>query len=127
MVDEENSAYLDLYVEEAANLLKAFSESLEILKKNPEDKSNLEIAGRAMHTFASNSGFMGFGNISRLARNMEYFFDFLKKKNSPPTQEMLSTLTEYLGVINKWFANVKQNAVEPEVDSLIAELEILKK
>ena len=126
MVDEEKSVYMGLYTEEAANLLRVFSEFLDKLKKNPHDKETLEMAGRAIHTFASNSGFMDFAKISRLARNMEYVFDYLKKSNSTPTDEMLNKMSDSLNVINKWFAGLKQNEAEPEVESLIAEMEKLK-
>jgi chemotaxis protein histidine kinase CheA len=80
-----------------------------------------------MHTFASNSGFMDFAKISILARNMEYFFDYLKKSASSPTDEMLNKMSDYLEVINNWFSGIRQNAAEPEVQAFIAEMEKLKK
>jgi chemotaxis protein histidine kinase CheA len=127
MVDGGKSAYLELYVEEAGNILKVFSESLDKLKKNSRDRETLELAGRSIHTFASNSGFMNYAKISLLARNMEYVFDYLKKNNSQPTEEMLSKMSCYLEVIEKWFTGLKQNPKEPEVESLIAEMEKLKR
>ena len=127
MADEEKNVYLDLYMEEAANLLRVFSEFLDKLKKNPHDRETVEMAGRAIHTFASNSGFMDYAKISRLARNMEYVFDYLKKTNSTPTDEMLGRMSDCLSVINTWFTGMNQNVPEPEVESLIAELEKLKR
>lgn len=127
MVDEEKAGYLDLYIEEAGGILKVFSESLNKLKTNPSDTQTIEIACRSMHTFASNSGFMGFGKISRLTRNIEYFFDYIKKKNTPLTPEMLTTLTKQYEIVNNWLTNIRQNETEPEIEQYIAELEKLKK
>lgn len=65
------SSFLTEYIEECLENLDLVTDSLNVLGKNPEDKENLELLLRVLHTVKGTSRMMSFHSIENIAHGLE--------------------------------------------------------
>ncbi len=83
---------VQIYVEEARELLAELEEALLALESTPDDMEGVSRCFRAMHTIKGGGAMFGFDEISRFTHDVETVFDRVRNKEIPVTSGLL-TLT----------------------------------
>lgn len=83
---------VQIYVEEARELLTELEEALLELESKPDDMEGVSRCFRAMHTIKGGGAMFGFEEISRFTHDVETVFDRVRNHEIPVTKELL-TLT----------------------------------
>ena len=123
-MEEGMEEYLDIYVEEADELLTNLNKSLMSFEKNPKDKTHLESIARSAHTLKSSSAAMGFTNISELSHRMEDLFNKLQEAEGVESSEgLVNILFQCFDALQTGVEKVKAGQDEPCVDVLLEKLE----
>ena len=113
----ENNELMDVFFIELEELLKEFEESLENIKKKPEEPSNIKILARIYHTLKGNSGYLGLENLYEYTRSIELFlkklisFKDLGEKYEDTMKMMVDSSNLF-----KTFFNQKNNGEFSDID-----------
>ncbi len=113
----ENNELMDVFFIELEELLKEFEESLENIKKKPEEPSNIKILARIYHTLKGNSGYLGLENLYEYTRSIEIFlkklisFKDLGEKYEDTMKMMVDSSNLF-----KTFFNQKNNGEFSDID-----------
>jgi two-component system, chemotaxis family, sensor kinase CheA len=83
---------VQIYVEEARELLTELEEALLELESKPDDMEGVSRCFRAMHTIKGGGAMFGFEEISRFTHDVETVFDRVRNHEIPATKDLL-TLT----------------------------------
>lgn len=108
---------MDVFFIELEELLKEFEESLENIKKKPEEPSNIKILARIYHTLKGNSGYLGLENLYEYTRSIEIFlkklisFKDLGEKYEDTMKMMVDSSNLF-----KTFFNQKNNGEFSDID-----------
>jgi len=89
---EDMAEFLDLFLNEARDLLQKTNDSLIRLEKKPSDSRAINEIFRYSHTIKSSSASMGFNKISELSNEMENVFEQLRDKKLKATGEVMEIL-----------------------------------
>lgn len=95
-IDDE---LLEVFAEEAEELLSNMEASLEALANDPNDRNSLWEIRRNAHTFKGSAGIVGFKPLSELAHRIEDLLDKLAEiegSSNPRIFELLRTSTDCL-------------------------------
>ncbi|HEY8559280.1 MAG TPA: response regulator [Pyrinomonadaceae bacterium] len=98
-IDEE---MLEIFREEADDLLRNINAQLEVLKSAPNDREALLEIRRSAHTLKGSAGIVGIKPLSRLAHRVEDLLDYLSEKEVAGNRrifELLATATDCLSAL----------------------------
>jgi chemosensory pili system protein ChpA (sensor histidine kinase/response regulator) len=99
-IDEE---MLEIFAEEAEDLLRNINTHLEVLKSAPNNSEALLEIRRNAHTLKGSAGIVGLKPLSGLAHRVEDLLDFMSEKKIEGTQkifELLQTSTDCLSALS---------------------------
>ncbi|MFC1811682.1 Hpt domain-containing protein [Thermodesulfobacteriota bacterium] len=82
--------------------------SLETQKDNP-DPELMDKVFRAIHSVKSAAGFLGLGNMNRLALTMEKLLTLMRTGDIRPEPEYIDALLEGVNLLTAMLDNVKQS------------------
>lgn len=91
---EVDSELLEVFAEEAADLLANISGSLDELKANPDNKDALWEIRRNAHTFKGSAGIVGLKQLSEFAHHIEDLLDKLAESGGKPRSGLIPLLIE---------------------------------
>lgn len=120
------SQYLDLFREEAAEILQALNDALLALEENPTDKQVVEELFRAAHSLKGMAATMGFDDITNLTHKMENLMDKVRKEEIEATTPLIDILLQSSDVLQVLLGQVGSEDLQStiDVDSLFAKLEM---
>lgn len=137
--DENLSAYaefeiddetLEIFRAEAAELIAAMAENIEILASSHVDKSSLWEVRRCAHTFKGAAGIVGYMEACRIAHHMEDLLDKVVEKAAGATNEVIVFLRMAAEALD---ANIHEKEIEDKhaqleglYDTAIASLDSLE-
>jgi two-component system chemotaxis sensor kinase CheA len=93
---------------EAQEQLDTLEQDLLALEANPEDKSKVESAFRALHSLKGNAGFFNFSDIGSLAHKAETFLDLVRQGELVASARQISLIFKVLDFIRSAIQNVAQ-------------------
>ncbi|HCA58257.1 MAG TPA: hypothetical protein DEP46_09765 [Blastocatellia bacterium] len=91
---EIDAELLEVFAEEAADLLANISGSLDELKANPDNKDALWEIRRNAHTFKGSAGIVGLKQLSEFAHRIEDLLDKLAESGGKPRSGLIPLLIE---------------------------------
>jgi len=122
-IEKGMEEYLDVYVEEATELLTNLNKALMEFEKNPRKTEALEAIARSAHTLKSSSASMGFHRISELAHKMEDLFNKLKEaKGISSAAGIIDVLFKCFDTLQVGLEKVRRGEDEPDVEPLLKKL-----
>ena len=100
---------LEVFFEEAAELLRDFEEGLLRLERAPRDPEVLNRVFRSAHTLKGNSGMLGFEAIGRFTHVLENVLSRLRSGDLELTRGIVSTLLAAADVLRELLQRAKDN------------------
>ena len=122
---EDMSRYLDLFKEEAEEILQTLNDQLLALEQNPGSKRAVEELFRAAHSIKGMAATMGFDHIADLTHKMESLIDKVRKKEIEVTIPLMNILFKAADVLQMLLREVGSENPQNEINikSIIAQLE----
>ncbi|HEY0461504.1 MAG TPA: hybrid sensor histidine kinase/response regulator [Pyrinomonadaceae bacterium] len=99
---EIDAEMLEIFAEEAEDLLRNINSHLEVLKSAPNDRESLLEIRRSAHTLKGSAGIVGLKPLSGLAHRVEDLLDYLAEKQIDGNRkifELLSSSTDCLSTL----------------------------
>ncbi len=82
--------HIEIFREEAGELLTELESSLLELEERPEDPEQIGRVFRAMHTIKGSGAMAGFDDIAAFTHDMETVFDQVREEKTPVTRELIN-------------------------------------
>lgn len=109
--EEESEEFLEVFFEEAGEILEGLESGVLTLEKTPEDRNVLRNIITGFHTLKGNSGFLGFDKINTLSRQMEEVLKAIQKSDRVPAQNLIAVLFNCLDALRILIEDYKTNKV----------------
>lgn len=113
-----------LFIEEAAELLVEFEQSLLLLESLPDDEELLTRVFRCAHTLKGNSKILGFGAIVDSTHELEGLLDRLRRHELAMTRGVADTLLVSLDVLKAQVAEIGGGAPHDKEARVLASTRI---
>lgn len=122
---DDMSRYLDLFKEEAGEILQTINDQLLALEQGSGDKQVVEELFRALHSLKGITATMGFDQIADLSHKMESLIDQVRNERIEITTALMNILFEATDTLQVLLSQVdSENPVnEIDIKSLVAKLE----
>lgn len=91
--------FIEKFKEEAAELINQLESALLSLEKNPEEKEQISLIFRIMHSLKGNGAMFGYDNISRFTHDLETIYDFVKNGSLKMSKELFDLTLESVDVL----------------------------
>ncbi|HWP49395.1 MAG TPA: ABC transporter substrate-binding protein [Candidatus Limnocylindrales bacterium] len=111
--EEENEEFLEIFFEEAGDILEGLEKGILALEKAPGDRNILRNVITASHTLKGNSGFLGFEKINSLSRHMEETLKAVQKSDGIITQGLITVLFNCLDTLRRLVNDYKTDKTSP--------------
>jgi two-component system chemotaxis sensor kinase CheA len=98
---------LDLFVQEASEMIREFEQGLILLERSPGDSSVLNRVFRAAHTIKGNAGIVGLESLAEIAHAMETLLEAIRKKTIVPEEPAFNALLTALDLVRVMVENVR--------------------
>lgn len=104
------------FKEEAIDLINDLEAALLIIERNPNDKAQIELIFRAMHSLKGTGAMFGFDKISKFTHNLETIYDFIKTDKLTINKEIINLTLSSVDVLKALLYDESNN--NPEINSL---------
>jgi chemosensory pili system protein ChpA (sensor histidine kinase/response regulator) len=105
-VDDEEDDLLDIFLEEAREVVGNGLSAVSMLKEEPADLESLTILRRAFHTLKGSSRMVGLTEFGDAGWALEQMLNEALAEQRPAQSGMLSTAGEALEAISRWVADI---------------------
>lgn len=128
MADKKN-IYLELYIENAYELIENLAETIDNLVNDPENMNLINDLFRIAHTFKGNSAALGLTKIADLTHKMENIMDEIRQKKMSFSEKVSDIFYKCLDLIKELISAVKNNELDKiSTDEMLEQLkELLEK
>ena len=118
---ELDAELLDIYLQEAIEVLDGVRTNREQLGKHPQDSETLRSIRRAFHTLKGSGRMVGLTDLGELAYDVEKIHNKLLEKGYPATPAVLSMIDVAERDFRQWVeALIKTKTVSPDSTDLFA-------
>lgn len=118
---------LEIFLEEADEVLATVNENLAICNDQPSDKEALTTLRRSFHTLKGSGRMVGLWDLGEVAWGIEQVMNKWLQDEKHATPELLALLEHAYERFSAWVSTLKANgAVKIEAEDLLAEAERLK-
>jgi chemosensory pili system protein ChpA (sensor histidine kinase/response regulator) len=108
---------LDIFIEEANEVLDGLGEQLAMLRKAPSDQATLTTARRAFHTLKGSSRMVGLKQFGEAAWGVEQCFNLWLAQERAASDDLLGLASALATEMRGWIGRISQN---PRVDLPVA-------
>jgi two-component system chemotaxis sensor kinase CheA len=108
------------FKEEAIDLMNDLESALLVLEAHPEDKAQVSLIFRAMHSLKGTGSMFGFDKISSFTHNLETIYDFIKEDKIIVNQEIINLTLSSVDVIKSLLED--DSKVNSEINNLYNEI-----
>jgi len=108
---------LDIFIEEANEVLDGLAEQLALLRKSPSDQATLTTARRAFHTLKGSSRMVGLKQFGEAAWGVEQCFNLWLAQERAASDDLLNLADALSREMRGWIGRIGQN---PRVDLPVA-------
>jgi len=98
-LEEESEEFLEIFFEEAGEILEGLERGILTLEKTPGDRNLLRNLITGFHTLKGNSGFLGFDKVHALSRQMEETLKSVQKSEGTIGQNLITLLFSCLDAL----------------------------
>jgi len=121
---EDMTQYMDLFKEEAAEILQNLNEQLLALEKDPHAKPVVDELFRAVHSLKGMAATMGFDDVANLTHKMENLMDKVRKEKIEATTPLMNLMFKAADVLQALLDQVgSENPAEIDFGHLVDQLE----
>lgn len=114
------SSYVELFREEALELLAELEEALIALEENPSLGEPIDRVFRALHTLKGSGAMTGFEQTSSLAHEVESIFELVRSGDLDVTDELISlTLSAHDLLKSSLHAELTKTALDPQLRDVL--------
>lgn len=118
---------LEIYLEEAGEVLGTVGEYLDVSRAQPGDKDALTTLRRSFHTLKGSGRMVGLWDLGEVAWAIEQVMNKWLQEEKIATPELLALLEHAHEQFLGWVAGLKANGtVQVQADALLAEAEYLR-
>ena len=100
---------LDIFIEEANEVLDGLGEQLALLRKSPADQSTLTTARRAFHTLKGSSRMVGLKQFGEAAWGVEQCFNLWLAQERPASDDLIGLAQALAAQMRDWIARIARN------------------
>lgn len=118
-MSDDNSAYRDLFVQEANEHVQNLNQSLLKLEEEPGKREYLDAAFRSAHTLKGMAATMGYEQIKQLCKAVEELFDKFRKGEQTITSGVASYLFKCFDAMQQMVADEN---FKIDIDQYLADL-----
>jgi chemosensory pili system protein ChpA (sensor histidine kinase/response regulator) len=108
---------LDIFIEEANEVLDGLGEQLALLRKAPTDQATLTTARRAFHTLKGSSRMVGLKQFGEAAWGVEQCFNLWLAQERAASDDLLGLASALAGEMHGWIDRIGHN---PRTDLPVA-------
>lgn len=105
----DTSKYQELFISEAEEYLEQISDSILELERNPSNKDAVSNMFRGLHTIKGMSASMGYGDIAKIAHQLEDIADLIRNGRIKLYKELIDIMLKGNDYIDGMVHNVKVN------------------
>jgi len=92
--------YAEKFKEEAIDLINELEEALLILESNPNNKEQIALIFRVMHSLKGAGAMFGFNKVSDFTHNLETLYDFIKTDKLPISQKIFDLTLQSVDILH---------------------------
>lgn len=107
-MEEIDSRFLDVFLEEAADILANLENDLIELEKNKTSDEVINKVFRAFHTFKGSSGIIGFNALADYTHHMENLLDEIRNHKRNVDEPIISLFLKAMDVVKSYIQKVKE-------------------
>lgn len=107
-MEEIDSRFLDVFLEEAADILANLENDLIELEKNKTSDEVINKVFRAFHTFKGSSGIIGFNALADYTHHMENLLDEIRNHKRNVDEPLISLFLKAMDVVKSYIQKVKE-------------------
>jgi chemosensory pili system protein ChpA (sensor histidine kinase/response regulator) len=104
--DNEEDDLLDIFLEEAREVVGNGLEAVGLLQVQPADLEHLTTLRRAFHTLKGSSRMVGLGEFGEAAWAMEQLVNAVLAEQQPAHPDMLRLSGEAMGALSRWVEDI---------------------
>jgi len=120
--EELDAELLEIFLEEAQEVLATIKENFEVLQENTSDIENLTVIRRSIHTLKGSGRMVGLKDLGETAWEVEQTLNLWLRQEMPVTPELLTMIAEAQQTFLVWVnaLSAHDHAAVPPYASLIA-------
>ncbi|MFN3492944.1 MAG: Hpt domain-containing protein, partial [Hydrogenophaga sp.] len=111
--DDDDSDLLDIFLEEAREVVQNGRDAIRQLQSQPNDLEQLTTLRRAFHTLKGSSRMVGLNEFGEAAWAMEQMLNAALAEQGPAKPEMLQLAGEAMGALGQWVQDIEARASTP--------------
>jgi len=111
-MDVKTNKFIQIFLEEAVELLKPFEARLEAWQANPTDPDTLEYFHRLAHTLKTDSGMVGMNSMKLFCRELELAVKSIRMEKRKAEPADIGRLIEEYRFLEENLRALEQNPVE---------------
>lgn len=105
-----NNMLHDIFIQEAEENLQILESRIINIEENPDDKSMINEAFRAIHSIKGGAGLAGFPVIKDFTHIVEDLFEHIRSGTIVVGEELISVILEAMDLLKLMVDNIKNNA-----------------
>ena len=113
---EDLSQYIDLFKEEATEILQTLNDQLLALERDPAEKTVIEELFRAAHSLKGMAATMGFDDMAQLTHKMENLMEKVRKEEIEITTPIMNVLFSAADIVQVLLDQVGEENPSDKVD-----------
>jgi two-component system chemotaxis sensor kinase CheA len=124
--------YTEKFKEEAIDFINELEEALLVLEFNPENKEQIALIFRVMHSLKGAGAMFGYDKISDFTHNLETLYDFIKTDRLPITKNIFDLTLQSVDILHALLENQEldnpvlinlYNKITKEIEEIIASVD----
>ena len=124
-VFEIDPELLEIFAEEAEDLLASIDASLENLSQDRNDSESLWEVRRNAHTFKGSAGIVGLKQLSEVAHRVEDLLDRLAETKAAANDDILALLHRSTDCLKSLVAGERSDSLEATISDLYAKFDVV--
>ncbi|MEQ1662006.1 MAG: Hpt domain-containing protein [Thiobacillus sp.] len=107
--DETDPELLDIFLEEAVEVLATLHDATETCRTSPDDQDALVVIRRAFHTLKGSGRMVSLNELGDVAWSMEQLMNGWRADQRPANDDLLSVIGESHDLFTRWVEALRQN------------------
>jgi chemosensory pili system protein ChpA (sensor histidine kinase/response regulator) len=108
---------LDIFLEEAAEVVQRIQASLALCRKQPDEPESLTIIRRGFHTLKGSGRMVGLMDVGEVAWEIEQLMNVWLEQKRAPTPALLDLLEQAGEAFSSWLMMLREGSLQGELDA----------
>ena len=112
-----NQELLDIYLEEAAEVLAGIDAALPACRAQPQDRDALTTIRRGFHTLKGSGRMVGLMDLGEVAWEIEQVMNRWLEQKWPASPELLDLIAQSSRAFSGWVAQLREGSLKQEIEA----------